>query len=218
MTPGSGVTLGTMTGSKWALTPPLTGIAARDVVAGLLGLAGTQAVARAAAQEAASRGARVRFVHLVPDGTDAAQRDEADNASFAAALRALREFPRVPVTFEIAEGEPGPALVERSIGADILVVAAGDPVAGRPEASGASRARPAARGSGASHASDPSRATAAPEATESPESTGGAESTESTGAADVLEELAAYCQRHAECDVLTVRTAPPVATGLASTA
>ena len=106
VTLGSRVTLGTMTGSKWALTPPLTGIAARDVVAGLLGLAGTHAVARAAAQEAASRGARVRFVHLVPDGTDPAQRDEADNASFAAALRALREFPRVPVTFEIAEGDP----------------------------------------------------------------------------------------------------------------
>lgn len=148
VTLGSRVTLGTMTGSKWALTPPLTGIAARDVVAGLLGLAGTHAVARAAAQEAASRGARVRFVHLVPDGTDPAQRDEADNASFAAALRALREFPRVPVTFEIAEGDPGPALVERSAGADILVVAADDPAPGRsgapdtepPEVSGASRA------------------------------------------------------------------------------
>ena len=184
---GSGVTLGTMTGSKWALTPPLTGIAARDVVAGLLGLAGTQAVARAAAQEAASRGARVRFVHLVPVGTDAAQRDEADNASFAAALRALREFPRVPVTFEIAEGDPGPALVERSVGADILVVAAGDPAAGHAGHAG--------------HSGAPDTEPSKP-----------------TEASDVHEALAAYCQRHAECDVLTVRTTPPVATGLASTA
>ena len=71
------------------------------------------------------------------------------SATFTAALRALREFPRVPVTFEAAVGEPGAVLVEHTTDADILVLAAGLP-----------------------------------------------------------EDVAAYCRRHASCDILTVRPAP----------
>lgn len=166
-----------MTGSKWALTPPFTGIVAKDVVAGLLGHHTVQFVARAAVAEAASRGARVRFVHVVTTGLSAQERDEAVNLGFAAALRALREFPRVPVTFEAAEGEPGPALVECSAAAGILVIAAGE---GRDLCDDA----------------------AAPD----PEVV-------------VAQELAAYCQRNARCDVLTVRPVRDARhTGLASTA
>lgn len=165
-----------MTGSKWALTPPFTGIVAKDVVAGLSGRDTVQSVARAAVAEAASRGARVRFVHVVRAGMSAQERDDADNLGFAAALRALREFPRVPVTFEVAEGAPGPMLVERSADAGILVIAAGD---------------------GAACCADD----AAPD----PE-------------AVAAQELAAYCLRHAHCDVLTVRSMRETRPGLASTA
>lgn len=149
-----------MTGSKWALTPPFTGIVARDVVAGVLGPAGAHAVARAAVQEAAARGARVRFLHVLPAGTPEGERDDSDSFSFAAALRALREFPRVPVTFEVAEGDAGPVLVERSAEASVLVIAADE--VDQPDA-------------------------------------------------------AAYCHRHARCDVLTVRSVREAHTGLAST-
>ncbi|MDO5712534.1 MAG: universal stress protein [Micrococcales bacterium] len=142
-----------MTRGNWALTASLTGIVARDVVAGLLGSEGAQAVARAAVQAAASRGARVRFLQVIeaPAGADVhplavdGATDER-NAAFTAALRALREFPRVPVTFELAAGDPGPVLVERSADAGILVLAATLP-----------------------------------------------------------EDVTSYCQRHAACDILTVR-------------
>lgn len=150
------------------MSPPFTGIVAKDVVAGLLGPHGAHAVARAAVQEAASRGARVRFLQITspgarpPAGVAPAQEPieahgelgaepviDDRNATFTAALRALREFPRVPVTFEAAVGEPGAVLVEHTTDADILVLAAGLP-----------------------------------------------------------EDVAAYCRRHASCDILTVRPAP----------
>lgn len=113
-----------MTRGKWAVSPPFTGIVAKDVVAGLLGPRGAQAVARAAVQEAASRGARVRFLQVTPAPAGSS---EENNATFAAALRALREYPRVPVTFEGAVGDPGQVLVEHTRDADILVLDAGVP-------------------------------------------------------------------------------------------
>lgn len=177
------------------MSPPFTGVAAKDVVAGLLSAHGAAAVARAAVKEAASRGARVRFLQVSSDvssdapasragptpqveadrsepveptapveqveqveqtvpvgqveapdpaaGTGALQES---NATFTAALRALREFPRVPVTFEVATGEPGAVLVERTRDAEILVLAA-----------------------------------------------------------DLPGDVADYCRRHAACDILSVR-------------
>lgn len=191
-----------MTGSKWALTPPFTGVVARDVVAGILGCDSAQQVARVAVQEAAARGARVRFLHVVPEGASPDERDESDTLSFTAALRALREFPRVPVTFEVAEGEPGPVFVERSTEAGILVVAADDPAdelvaAGGPAAQHRSPAGIVA-GTGS---------TAAPEANGRPARVRPAGSTASTTSTTATAaQVAAYCQRHAACDVLTVRS------------
>lgn len=185
-----------MTGSKWALTPPFTGIVARDVVAGLLGRDSVHSVSRAAVQVAASHGARVRFVHVVPAGMSAQERDDTDNLGFAAALRALREFPRVPVTFEVAEGEPGPVLVERAADAGTLVIAAGEGYADQASASGPAGSEP---GTGANPDGGPHRAVPDPEL-------------------NAAQQLATYCQRHAHCDVLTVRSSRAARTGLASTA
>ncbi len=140
------------------MTPSYTGIVARDVVAGLLSAEGAQTVARAAVQEAATRGARVRFLQVVPPVADGQAQVpevvEETNATFTASLRALREYPRVPVTFEVAEGDPGEVLVEHTADAGVLVLSASLPA-----------------------------------------------------------DLAAYCHRHAHCDVLTVR--PVVAARLA---
>ncbi|GAB95080.1 nucleotide-binding universal stress UspA family protein [Kineosphaera limosa] len=184
-----------MTRSNWALTPPLTGIVARDVVAGLLDSGSAQQVARAAVQEAAARGARVRFLHVVPEGTALEEREASDSKNFTAALRALREFPRVPVTFEVAEGEPGPVFVDRSAEAGILVIAADDPI----EAETGGRAS-AAAGRRACAAGTSGRGR------------GGERRSMSRAA-----QLAAYCQRYAACDVLAVRYVPGAAGDLAST-
>lgn len=93
-----------------------------DVVAGLVAGPSAASVARTAVREALTRGARVRFVQvLTPRGSEA-DRDADGASTFAAALRALRERPRVPVSFEVAVGEPGPTLVERSRRAGLLVV------------------------------------------------------------------------------------------------
>jgi hypothetical protein len=93
-----------------------------DVVAGLVDDGSAYRVARAAAQEAAQRGSRVRFVQVAPPGMTQQERDDLDRRTFRAALRALKGLHRVPCTFEVVDGEAGPALVERSAGADLLVV------------------------------------------------------------------------------------------------
>lgn len=137
-----------MTTRKWAAVAPAAGVPIPDVVAGLLNDETASAVARAAVREAISRGARVRFLQVVLPGSSAQERILSDEVTFAAALKALRESPRVPVTFEVIEGEPGPAFVERSEEASVLVVGS---------------------------------------------------------LADDEESPAAYCQRHARCDLLTVK-------------
>ena len=76
------------------------------------------------------------------------QRAALDESIFTAALRALREAPRLPVTFEVVDGDPADTFVRRSEGASVLVVA--------------------------------------------------------HNTADADGAVAAYCQRHARCDVLTV--------------
>lgn len=125
------------------------------MVAGLLDDDTVTAVARAAVREALARGARVRFLQVAAEDDPAAAREAAPFAAapFAAALRALREAPQLPVTFETVAGEIGPTFVQRSADASVLVV-------GRD-------ARPGEAGT-----------------------------------------VAAYCQTHATCDVLTVNPEP----------
>lgn len=97
-----------------------------DVVVGLLNDASATAVARAAVREAVSRGARIRFVQVVRAGLTAEERASSDGATFSAALRALREAPRVPVTFEVVEGDAAATFVDRSGRASVLVVGRDD--------------------------------------------------------------------------------------------
>jgi hypothetical protein len=93
-----------------------------DVVAGLLNDGSAYVVARAAAREAAQRGSRVKFVQVAAPGITPEERDDVDRYTFRAALRALKGLHRVPCTFEVVVGDAGPALVERSVGAGLLVV------------------------------------------------------------------------------------------------
>lgn len=146
-----------MANQRWGPTESRTSPAAPDVVAGLLAGVSSAAVAKAAVREAVSRGARVRFLQVIRLGADEEERAASDEHTFAAALKAIREAPRVPVTFEVAEGDPGRILVDRSADASVLVVGTEDP--GLPPA------------------------------------------------------VAAYCQEHALCDVLTVRPSRAKAAG-----
>jgi hypothetical protein len=94
----------------------------RDVVAGLVNDGMATLVASAAVREAVHRGARVRFVQVMPAGLTAEDRSEMDVAMFGVALRALHRQRRVPCTFETVEGDAAQMLVERSNGAAVLVV------------------------------------------------------------------------------------------------
>jgi hypothetical protein len=95
---------------------------APDVVAGLVNDGSAYAVARAAVREASQRGSRVKFVQVAAPGMTPEERDDLDRCTFRAALRALKGLQRVPCTFEVVVGDAGPALVERSVGAGLLVV------------------------------------------------------------------------------------------------
>lgn len=93
-----------------------------DVVAGLVNDGMATLVAGAAVREAVHRGARVRFVQVMPTGLSAEDRSDMDVAMFGVALRALHRQRRVPCTFETVEGDAAKMLVERSSGAAVLVV------------------------------------------------------------------------------------------------
>ena len=101
----------------------------RDVVAGLVNDGMATLVASAAVREAVQRGARVRFVQVMPPGLTAEDRTEMDGAMFGVALRALHRQRRVPCTFETVEGDASRMLVERSTGAAVLVVGRDSPTA-----------------------------------------------------------------------------------------
>lgn len=89
------------------------------------------AVARTAVREAVRRGARVRFLQVLRAGVGDRERAAADDRTFSAALRALREAPRVRVAFETAEGDAQAIAVDRSRHAGVLVVA-GEPAGSDP--------------------------------------------------------------------------------------
>lgn len=116
-----------MTSGRWAEAERRVGSAVLDVVAGLIPGPSAARVARAAVREAAARGARVRFVQVLEPGAAQEQIDIGGALTFAAALKALRDTSRVPVSFELVVGEAGPILVDRSSGAGLLVVGGDDP-------------------------------------------------------------------------------------------
>lgn len=111
-----------MTSNKWD-NATWGGGPIPDVIVALFPGDSVTAVARAAVREASGRGARLRFVQ-VHGVSPAHDREQEDEATFAAALRALREYPRLPVTFESVDrsGDLEAMLIERSRHAAVLVL------------------------------------------------------------------------------------------------
>lgn len=95
---------------------------AREVVVGLVNDGMALGVAVRGVELAASLGASIRFVQVVPLGLDPAERAEAESATFAAGLKALRHGKHRGATFESPGGDPATVLVERSAKAVGLVV------------------------------------------------------------------------------------------------
>ena len=77
-----------------------------DVVAGLLNDGRAERVARVAVDEALRRGARLRFIQVVEAGLSPDEIADADQATFRAAVRALRGFRGIPCRFEVVTGDP----------------------------------------------------------------------------------------------------------------
>lgn len=102
--------------------PSRTSTTARRVVAGLVPHSNPEDVARAALAEAERRGCRVAFVQVLPPGLGTDDRADADLVTFDAAVEAVRGRGRVTFSFETAEGDPAEVLLERSRGAQALVV------------------------------------------------------------------------------------------------
>jgi nucleotide-binding universal stress UspA family protein len=97
-----------------------------DVVAGLLNDGHAEGVARAAVAEARRRGARLRFVQVVDEGLNAAERAEADQSTFRAAVRALTGSRGIPCRFEVVTGDPTATLIELTRSAAAIVVGEDD--------------------------------------------------------------------------------------------
>ncbi len=115
-----------MTANKWD-SVAWGGGPVPDVVVALFPAASATAVARAAVREASARGARLKFVQVSGPGAECGQDGQDgshDEVTFAAALRAMREHPRLPVTFEALEYTErlGDELVGRSGNAAVLVL------------------------------------------------------------------------------------------------
>ena len=105
---------------KGPYTPGLS----RDVVAGLLNDGHAESVARAAVKEALDRGARLRFIQVVGADLSPEARADADQATFRAAVRALRGVRGIPCRFEVVTGDPTSMLLELASAAAALVVGA----------------------------------------------------------------------------------------------
>ena len=98
-----------------------------DVVAGLANDGRAEGIARVAVAEARRRGARLRFLQIVSEGLTARERADADQATFRAAVRALRGFRGIPCRFELVTGDPTPVLVELARSASVIIVGEGGP-------------------------------------------------------------------------------------------
>ncbi len=97
-----------------------------DVIAGLVNNIMATAVAGAAVREAARRGARVRFLQVLPAGLSTEDHATVASVLFKVALQSLHGAHRVPCTFETVVGSAPETLVERSRDASLLVVGADD--------------------------------------------------------------------------------------------
>lgn len=85
------------------------------------------AVGAAAVHEAAARGARIRFLQVLPAGMSADDHATAASVLFEVALKSLHRHQQMPCTFETVVGIAPEMLVERSRGAALLVVGADAP-------------------------------------------------------------------------------------------
>lgn len=97
-----------------------------DVVAGLLNDGRAERVARVAVDEALRRGARLRFIQVVEAGLSPDEIADADQATFRAAVRALRGFRGIPCRFEVVTGDPTAMLIELAHSASALIVGEGE--------------------------------------------------------------------------------------------
>lgn len=93
-----------------------------DVVAGLANDGRAEEIARVAVFEARRRGARLRFLQVVREGLSPQERADADQATFRAAVRALRGFRGIPCRFELVTGDPTPTLLELARSASVVIV------------------------------------------------------------------------------------------------
>lgn len=107
--------------ARCAPDPATTRLRQAEVVAGLTNNGSARLVARAAVREAERLGTMVRFLHVTTAHAQLQGGDPGDTA-FAAALEALHHHSRVRCAFEVASGDPGRVLVERSRGAHLLVL------------------------------------------------------------------------------------------------
>ena len=97
-----------------------------DVVAGLANDGRAEGIAQVAVAEARRRGARLRFIQIVREGLTPHERANADQATFRAAVRALRGFRGIPCRFELVTGDPTPTFVELARSASVIIVGEGD--------------------------------------------------------------------------------------------
>jgi nucleotide-binding universal stress UspA family protein len=111
-----------MTTSEPRRSAPSARLTSGEVVAGLVNDGSADAVAHAAVAEAARLGCDVRFVQAITSRLGSDDSASEDEATFHAALRALRGHSRVRCTFEAVRGDPGTVLVARSRQAAMLVV------------------------------------------------------------------------------------------------
>lgn len=103
--------------------PPAPG----EVVAGLVDGPLASAVAAATVCEAVARGARIRFLQILPAGLGAAAHTTAASFLFRIAMTSMAGGGMIPFTFETVVGTAPQMLVERSRGALLLVVGADAP-------------------------------------------------------------------------------------------
>ncbi len=103
--------------------PPAPG----EVVAGLVDGPLATAVAAATVREAVARGARIRFLQILPADLGVAAHTKAASFLFTIATTALAGVAMMRVTFETIVGPTPQMLVERSRGALLLVIGADAP-------------------------------------------------------------------------------------------